>query len=333
MTAGEDHPGDGRPGDDGRSGEWRPDEAAALERPAPALLTSALRRARIENAERAEARADVAEAERARLELLREAVRPVFDALPDTCECFDLGLSQGVRPRLFLDMIAFVELARDRKTYVLRQDSRRGRLTLATTARLEDMVGAVTDYVARRLIEREKALSDDAHAAKQEPAATEEPAAANGPAADGARSDADAHAGAAAGLFRADARPPRADAPPPRADAAPPHAEASLPHAEASLPRADAAGAPFAPIDRAVPPADWARRDAEVAARVRRAAATTPEPARRGAAQSGRTSRERARSEAPPLGWRRRALELVVALVLIAGALAAALWLIRTMGL
>ena len=74
----------------------------------PISLKAALRRARLESAERGEAQDDVKGAEIARLDLLREQLEPVFAQLPDDCDLFDLGLIQGDRPRLFVDMIAFV---------------------------------------------------------------------------------------------------------------------------------------------------------------------------------------------------------------------------------
>lgn len=127
----------------------------------PRALAEALRRARVENAERAEALWQVRGAEAARLELLRDRLQPIFEEIPSDCDMFDFALSQGSRPRLFLDMIAFVEMGRDSKTYALLQDTRQGRVRLAESARIEEMARAVADYVARRLIEREKALAGD----------------------------------------------------------------------------------------------------------------------------------------------------------------------------
>ena len=132
----------------------------AAERP----LGDALRRARVENAERAQAMVDLRCAESARLDLLRERLAPIFADIPPDCDMFDVAISQGARPRLFIDMIAFVEMARDGKTYTLFQDTRRGRATLAASDRMDTITSAVADYVARRLIEREKALAADSFA-------------------------------------------------------------------------------------------------------------------------------------------------------------------------
>ena len=73
----------------------------------------------------------------------------------------DKGLVQGERARLFIDMIAFVEMARDRRTYRFVQSTRYGRVVIAESERMDPIVSAVVDYVARRLIEREKSLAGD----------------------------------------------------------------------------------------------------------------------------------------------------------------------------
>ncbi len=125
----------------------------------PISLKAALRRARLESAERGEAQDDVKGAEVARLDLLREQLEPVFAQLPDDCDLFDLGLIQGEKPRLFVDMIAFVELTRDRRGFRFLQDTRNGRVLLAESEQTETITQAVADYLARRLIEREKALA------------------------------------------------------------------------------------------------------------------------------------------------------------------------------
>ena len=132
---------------------------AAVSHAGAASLASALRRARTESAERSDVLHDLRDAALSRLEALREQLKPVFDAVPDTCDIFDPGIVPGERPRMFVDMIAFVEMARDRRTYRFEQDTRHGRVLLAESDRIEAIVKSVTDYVAHRLIEREKALA------------------------------------------------------------------------------------------------------------------------------------------------------------------------------
>jgi hypothetical protein len=128
--------------------------------PRPSRLKEAMRQARIEAAERTGVVVDLRDAELARLELLSEALDPVFADVPPEVELFDRGFSRGDQPRLWIDMIAHVAMARDKRTYRLLQDSRFGRRILAESPEIPDIVQAVTAYVARRLIERERQLSD-----------------------------------------------------------------------------------------------------------------------------------------------------------------------------
>jgi hypothetical protein len=124
-------------------------------------LREAVRRARLDDAERAAAVADLRTAEIVRLEMLRDTLAPVFAEIPDDTELFDQGLVPGEQPRLYVDILAFVEMGRDKRTYRFLQDTRWGRRTLAETDDFRAIAKAVTDYIARRLVEREKALAAD----------------------------------------------------------------------------------------------------------------------------------------------------------------------------
>jgi len=122
-------------------------------------LAAAVRRARVENAERADAIAELREIELGRLALLECELKPVVRQAPQDVDLFDLTLSRGDRPRVFLDMIAFIEMGRDRRTYRFFQDTLHGRVLIAESPRIDKIVAAVTNYVARRLVERERALA------------------------------------------------------------------------------------------------------------------------------------------------------------------------------
>ena len=52
-------------------------------------------------------------------------------------------------------------MGRDKRLYRLLHDTRLGRRVLAESYEIPDMVRAVTSYVARRLVERERALDED----------------------------------------------------------------------------------------------------------------------------------------------------------------------------
>ncbi|RXF73511.1 hypothetical protein [Hansschlegelia zhihuaiae] len=125
------------------------------------LLREALRRARIEAAEQTDVVIDLRQAEIARLEMLRDELAPVFAEVPAEVDLFDVGLAPGDRPRLFVDMVSFVEMSRDRRMYRFMRDGRHGRVCAAESEKTAAIVEAITSYVARRLIERERLLADD----------------------------------------------------------------------------------------------------------------------------------------------------------------------------
>jgi len=121
-------------------------------------LRDALRQARIEAADRTGVVVELRDAEVARLEILNEALDPLFAEIPVGIEMFDRGISQGDTPRLWIDMVAHVAMGRDKRMYRFVQDTRHGRVVLAEAHDVPTIVKAVTDYIARRMIEREHAL-------------------------------------------------------------------------------------------------------------------------------------------------------------------------------
>jgi hypothetical protein len=123
-------------------------------------LKEAMRQARLESAERSGVVVDLRDAELARLELLNEALDPLFSEIPDGIELFDRGISRGDMPRLWIDVVAHIAMGRDKRVYRFAQDGRYGRKILAESTEIADIVAAVTHYVASRLVERERALSD-----------------------------------------------------------------------------------------------------------------------------------------------------------------------------
>ncbi|KAA0078735.1 hypothetical protein [Tardiphaga sp. P9-11] len=121
-------------------------------------LRDALRQARIEAADRTGVVVELRDAEVARLEILNEALDPLFAEIPPGIEMFDRGVSQGDTPRLWIDMVAHVVMGRDKRMYRFVQDTRHGRVVLAEAHDVPTIVKAVTNYIARRMIEREHAL-------------------------------------------------------------------------------------------------------------------------------------------------------------------------------
>ena len=118
----------------------------------PTRLRDALRQARIEAADRTGVVVELRDAEVARLEILNEALDPLFAQVPDNVDLFDRGISQGETPRLWIDVVAHVVMGRDKRVYRLLQDTRFGRTVLAESHDVSVIVDAVTDYVARRIL-------------------------------------------------------------------------------------------------------------------------------------------------------------------------------------
>ncbi|HYA07548.1 MAG TPA: hypothetical protein VEF90_16810 [Xanthobacteraceae bacterium] len=132
-------------------------------------LQAAVHQARVEAAERTSVVVDLRDAEVARLELLNEALDPLFAEIPAEVDLFDRGISRGETPRLWIDAVAHVAMGRDKRGYRFLHDSRVGRHVLAESHEIPDIVQAVTTYVARRLVERQLALAENSDVAARLP--------------------------------------------------------------------------------------------------------------------------------------------------------------------
>jgi hypothetical protein len=143
---------------DGVNGMWgrKPKDAAAADAQSLSPLKEAIHQARVDNVI-----VDLRDAELARLELLNEALNPLFAEVPPEIDLFDRGISRGETPRLWIDALAHVAMGRDKRLYRFLHDSRMGRRVLAESYEVPDIVPAVTTYVARRLVERQRALEAD----------------------------------------------------------------------------------------------------------------------------------------------------------------------------
>src|SRR5262245_31775210 len=121
-------------------------------------LRDALRKARIEAADRTGVVVDLRDAEVARIEILNDALDTLFAEIPSGVDLFDRGISQGDTPRLWIDAVAHIAMGRDKRAYRFVQDTRFGRIVIAQSHDVGTIVDAVTDYIARRMIEREHAM-------------------------------------------------------------------------------------------------------------------------------------------------------------------------------
>lgn len=140
-------------------GRSRKTDAPPPEEDSAPRLKVAVRQARIEAAERTSVVVDLRDAEAARLEILNEALDPIFAEIPPEIDLFDRGISRGDTPQLWIDAVAHAMMGRDKRTYRFVQDTSYGRRVLAESGEVAPIVDAVTQYVARRLVERERALA------------------------------------------------------------------------------------------------------------------------------------------------------------------------------
>ncbi|MEM1377986.1 MAG: hypothetical protein AAGG69_11430 [Pseudomonadota bacterium] len=124
-------------------------------------LVDAVRKVKIAAAERSDVVVDMKEADRARLEILAQKLKPVFDEVPLDDLRFDFAISSGLQPRLWIDATAHVIMGRDRRMYRFVRDTRMGRVTLAEGTDPEPIADAVTTYIAERLLERQQAFAAD----------------------------------------------------------------------------------------------------------------------------------------------------------------------------
>jgi hypothetical protein len=134
-------------------------EAVMDNNQAAIALAMAMSRARAEFGDREGVKAEAKGYAVAKLEALRRKLAPLYAAIPRDVELFDLGLVSQEKPRLYVDIISFIEMNRDQTAYRFLQETRAGRATLAETGEDGAMIEHVTDYVARRLVERERALT------------------------------------------------------------------------------------------------------------------------------------------------------------------------------
>lgn len=124
-------------------------------------LREAIRRVRTAEAERSDVVVELRDAERARLEMLADELKAILAELPEDNDAFPLTVAGGTPPRLWVDMTAFVAMGRDRRTYRFLKDTRLGRTVILESEKLEAMADCVTNYVAERIVERERALEGD----------------------------------------------------------------------------------------------------------------------------------------------------------------------------
>lgn len=124
-------------------------------------LANAMNKIRSSQADRDDVVVEMKHTKLSRLELLLEDLQSVIDDVPADNEQFDFALSKGEVPRLWVDMTTFVRMGRDGRDYEFVKDTRMGRVILARADNRQKIGAQVTDYVAERVLERERMIEGD----------------------------------------------------------------------------------------------------------------------------------------------------------------------------
>lgn len=119
-------------------------------------LKDALRQARLAEAAHFEAALDLRDSKSIRLQLLKDELTPLVAASATAADLFDLALVPGDPPRLWIDLITFVIMEPDHRTYRLLQDRQSGREILFETASRPEMVEAVKQQMAHHMVARQR---------------------------------------------------------------------------------------------------------------------------------------------------------------------------------
>ena len=97
-----------------------------------------------------------ADAKALRLGILKDEIEAGYAGNDEARRAFDLALSNGPPPRLFLDLTASIVMAPDPKTYRLVSDTALGQEILFETEDRAAMLGKVQDVLAISLIEQRR---------------------------------------------------------------------------------------------------------------------------------------------------------------------------------
>jgi len=124
-------------------------------------LSKSLDRMKSKNADRDDVVVELNQSQLSRLELLARDLQPVFEQVPDDNEQFEFALTKGETPRLWIDMSTYVRMGAMRHQYELVKDTRMGRTILAASTDKERMGQLVTDYIADKILERERLIEGE----------------------------------------------------------------------------------------------------------------------------------------------------------------------------
>lgn len=131
---------------------------------APAM-TAALRQARLAESAHFDAAADIRDAKSLRLNVLLDELRTPLAGLSRRSEGFiDPLVAPAEAPRLWIDMVAYVLMEPDPRTYRFQRDTAGGHEILLETRDRKEMRDRVIAYAAHRIVERERQFATDERA-------------------------------------------------------------------------------------------------------------------------------------------------------------------------
>ena len=129
----------------------------AIARPAASRsLREAIRKARLDEAERLDVAADRRDGEIARLELLKAELEVVFADIPNQDDRFNLALVPSRPARLWIDLFTYVAVDDSSGAYLFIRNSENGRRTLFSATNVADMADRITTHMAHEIVRRQR---------------------------------------------------------------------------------------------------------------------------------------------------------------------------------
>jgi hypothetical protein len=119
-------------------------------------LKEALREARLAEAAHFDAALDLRDAKSLRLQLLKDDLSPVVQSSPEAQGLFDLALVPGEPPRLWIDLVSYVLMEPDHRTYRFMQDRQDERDIMFESADRRAVIIEIRRHMAHRLVSRER---------------------------------------------------------------------------------------------------------------------------------------------------------------------------------
>lgn len=119
-------------------------------------LADALREARQAEAAHFEATLELRDSKSLRLQLLKDDLLPQLEASPAARELFDLALIPGEPPKLWIDLISYVVMEPDHRSYRFLQHRQDHREILFESHDRELMAAAIRRHMAHLVVARER---------------------------------------------------------------------------------------------------------------------------------------------------------------------------------